>query len=168
MSDSDLTEDTWSFDFGLREVVLTDWQRPFSTRSGRLLTLTKQTTSWERTKPDVEIPAFPRVHIIATEGKRCVGYATLDQFEHGSLVPHGKIETAFRRDGLARAFFDLAAEHARDTGCHLVKPKTMSEDGQKAWRGRNYFRGTHTNDDTSSVIEGPDAYGDPLMARSLR
>lgn len=70
-----------------------------------------------------------------------IGTASLMRLGTDKLEPHGAMHGNFRRTGLARRFFDLANQIAAREGRQLVKPPSLSPDGEKAWRGRNFFRG---------------------------
>ena len=141
--DPDPQEGAWNFDFGLREVVVRHPDQAFLTRSGRPVTIRMKKTTFEKTRECAGATGYPVIEVAAYDGADClVGRATLEQHGPGTIHPHGVIEPDWRRDGLSRLFFDLASRYAQAAGCSLAAPNTLSSDGSKAWRGRNYLRGS--------------------------
>lgn len=81
--------------------------------------------------------------------KRTVASGVFQRIGDDEATIHGTVKDGYKASGLFRRFWRKAQELAQAEGRTLVQPDEFTDDGAKAWRGRNFFGGAKASTNES-------------------
>jgi len=90
-----------------------------------------------------------RYYIARGQGKngkqQVLGIGIYHRVDDDLATVHGSIGPFHQRKGLSREFWQRVQKRASDENRTIKKPRVITDDGERAWKGRNFFRGVTEN-----------------------